>query len=86
MLVEILILDTDHRFSEQIRNLRGRKIIGVLLRMSLGDQISVSIIDLAGLCGHKGILRGFTHKGIRLVLHRFYSGIVTAKIENGQNC
>ena len=86
VLVEILILDTDHRFSEQIGNLCGCKIIGILFRVSLGDQVPLRVIDLTGLSGHKSVFRRFTHKGVRFILHRFYSAVITAKIENGQNC
>ena len=86
VVIKVLILDADHRFSEQIRDLRGCKIIGILLRMSLGDQVPLRIIDLSGLRGHKSLLSGCAHEGVRFVLQCFYSAIVTAKIENAQDC
>ena len=86
VLVEILILNADHCLSEKIRDLSRCQIIGILLGVRLGDQISFRIIDLSGLRGHEGLLCGFTDKGVSFLLHRSHFAVITAKIENAQDC
>ena len=86
MFVEILVLDADHRFLENIGDLLDRQVVGILFRQRLRDQRAVCGIDLACLRRHEGFLRGFVHQPIRLILHRFYSSVVSAEIECGQHC